>query len=363
MIPRGPSSLERCFPRAIPLSSRHGQTRVPDITASAVLLSYNCAEFIEEAVRGVLAQDYSPLEIVISDDASRDDTWSRIERQVATYDGHHRLILKRRRRTSGSKSAHLATLFPSLSGEVLVLFDGDDVSVSDRVRKIVAAFRLGPGVQAVYSEMNLIDRAGRSLRRSPVPRPKPGSDAATWFARVDAYAAGGTLAVRRSVIDSFGPLDPEINEDIVLPFRASLLGDVHFIDEPLVTARRHSGSLTVKPGRFDSMARYRSALLDGIEKAKQSAALRLADIDSAQRSVSDRAARFDELRSIVAKSLGEAELTAGLASSSLAVRMSTWMRLLKAGAYREHLAENAVLVLSPRLYLGFKRYRSALRIR
>ena len=44
-----------------------------------LLVSYNQEAYIREAIEGALAQTYSPLEIVISDDCSSDATFSLIK--------------------------------------------------------------------------------------------------------------------------------------------------------------------------------------------------------------------------------------------------------------------------------------------
>ncbi len=44
---------------------------------SMLLIAYQQADIIGAAIAGALAQTYSPLEIVISDDASGDGTWGR----------------------------------------------------------------------------------------------------------------------------------------------------------------------------------------------------------------------------------------------------------------------------------------------
>ena len=49
------------------------------------LISYKQEKFIEEAIKSALSQDYSPLEIVISDDCSLDNTFSIIEKVVSEY--------------------------------------------------------------------------------------------------------------------------------------------------------------------------------------------------------------------------------------------------------------------------------------
>jgi len=98
----------------------------PSVTA--ILLSYNCQEFIGEALASVLAQNYSQLDIFISDDASQDDTFSILQRDIARYDGPHRIELNRRPTNSGSKTAHLNSVFGRISADILIFFDGDDVS-------------------------------------------------------------------------------------------------------------------------------------------------------------------------------------------------------------------------------------------
>ncbi len=184
------------------------------------------------------------MEILVSDDASGDDTCNILEREIARYRGPHQVCLRRRESNSGSKSAHLNEVLGHSTGEVIVSFDGDDVYHPTRVRRLVTEFARDSRLRAVYSDYDLIDETGNHIGPGKVPHPPAGCDQASWFARIDAYASGSTLAVRREVFEQFGPLDPEIHEDIVLPFRASLLGGVHFIDEPLVSARRRAGSLT-----------------------------------------------------------------------------------------------------------------------
>jgi glycosyltransferase involved in cell wall biosynthesis len=329
----------------------------PTLSVSAVLLSYNCEEFISEALWSVLHQDYHSLNVLVSDDASEDETVRVIEGDLAHYEGPHTVSFKRRSQNSGSKSAHLNAILPNLTDNVVVLFDGDDISTRRRVSRLVEAFRHNKETRAVYSAMSKIDRSGRPMRSSPVPHPPAGSDSATWFAKVDSYAAGGTLAIHRSVVDCFGALDPEINEDIVLPFRASLLGRVEFVDEPLVTVRRHAASFTASVDRFKSMADYRTRIEAGIEKAKQKAALRLTDIAAAQELWPARAEELEALRHVVGESISQVELTRKLVSRSRRERVKALAKLIRARAYPEELAQHLCLVMAPSLYLRYKRYR------
>lgn len=325
---------------------------------SAILLSYNCADQILSALQSVLDQQCEPVEIIVSDDASQDTTFAVLEREVDAYRGPHRVTLRRRETNSGSKSAHLNDVFPLTTGQVIVSFDGDDIAEPDRVRRIVEAFRADPRVSAVFSDYSFMDPEGHAGRRRGVDHPPPGADTRHWFAKVDAYAPGATLAVRRDVVETFGPLDPSINEDVVLPFRASLVGDVRYIDEALVRVRRWEGSLTSAPERLRSIENLRSWLLRGVVQARRQMDSRLADLGRAEELGHVQTADLDDLRATIAASMAAAEASACLASSSLPARLRCLARLTWSSDDRRDFPQNAFLTLAPSLYLKYKRSKS-----
>lgn len=325
------------------------------------MLTYNCEAFVAAAIESMLTQDYvGPLEIVVSDDASSDRTFAVARELIAGYRGPRQVVLRRRQINSGSKSAHLNDAFSVCTGELLVSFDGDDVSVPARVSRIVARYVGNSRVQSIYSTFAFMGIAGKRERRSRVPRSPPGADPAEWFARVDAYAAGATLAVRRAVIDAFGPLDGTLNEDVQLPFRAALVGDVDFIDEPLVLVRRHAGSFTADWERYRSLEKYAERMRAGIETAARARIRRLADIDTAERMMPTSRERWDRLRSVVEQSFREAEMTRSLVSVAMVDRLRGLLALAMVGAYRAEIAQHAFLAIAPNLYLRYRRLRLGL---
>ena len=60
-----------------------------------IVISYNQEAFIRDGVEGAFSQTYSPLEIVLSDDCSRDRTFEIMQELAAAYRGPHRVILNR----------------------------------------------------------------------------------------------------------------------------------------------------------------------------------------------------------------------------------------------------------------------------
>jgi glycosyltransferase involved in cell wall biosynthesis len=323
--------------------------------ATAILLSHNCEQVIGAAFDSVLAQECEPLEVIVSDDASTDGTRDVLEAILAEYDGPHRVMLRYRDTNSGSKSAHLNDVFPLASGRYLVSFDGDDISEPGRVREILAAFRADESVSAVYSDYAFMEAKGRAGSCRGVRHPPPDMPARRWFARVDAFASGATLAVRRDVVETFGPLDPVVNEDVVLPFRAGLLGEVRFIDRPLVRVRRWSGSLTAADERFESLESYRAWWRRGVEQARRHLETRLEDLATAERRGLLSPEELEDLQQIAIASMEQSEASAGLVSPSLVERLRCFLRSVRPGGDPEDLLLGAGLTFAPGLYLRYKR--------
>jgi cellulose synthase/poly-beta-1,6-N-acetylglucosamine synthase-like glycosyltransferase len=80
---------------------------------SMLLIAYRQPDTVREAIEGALAQTYSPLEIIISDDASGDDTYAQMQAAVADYHGPHKIIMNRNQVNMGigAHLSHLVTMF------------------------------------------------------------------------------------------------------------------------------------------------------------------------------------------------------------------------------------------------------------
>ena len=209
---------------------------------SIALVAYNQEPYIRAAVRSAFAQTYSPLEIVLSDDCSQDRTFEIMQEEAQAYRGSHKVILNRNPQNLGVASNYnrAATL---ASGFLIVIQDGDDISLPDRTSKLVTASLEPTPVDMVCSRVFVIDKAGTALPDLTVPPVSPTSleeAVATGYIS----AAGCACAYSRALWTKYGPIDAEVlQEDIVLPFRALLGRGVRIVDEPLVQYRVHGGNL------------------------------------------------------------------------------------------------------------------------
>ena len=234
---------------------------------SVALVSYNQEPYIRAAVRSAFAQTYSPLEIVLSDDCSQDRTFEIMQEEAQAYRGPHKVILNRNPQNLGvasnyNRAAALA------SGFLIVIQDGDDISLPDRTSKLVAASLEPTPVDMVCSQVSVIDKAGAPLPDLDLPTVSPLSleeAVATGYIS----ALGCACAYSRELWSKYGPIDAEVlQEDIVLPFRALLERGIRIVDEPLVQYRVHGANLFVGSVAADSRERRRRWALNWLAIAR-----------------------------------------------------------------------------------------------
>ncbi len=208
------------------------------------VICYKQERFVEEAVLSALAQTYSPLEVVITDDCSPDSTFSIIERVVSEYTGPHKVIIHRNEHNLGL-AGNVNKAWDLSSGEFFVSQGGDDVSLPHRTSKLVDAWlSRDPRPDLVYSGVILIDEEGKEISRDIIVAQKTPPIDDTITGRKIFIAGGCAAAYQRSLHYFTGPLDSGvIAEDFVYSFRALLGNGIVGISEPLVLYRQNSASI------------------------------------------------------------------------------------------------------------------------
>lgn len=208
-----------------------------------LLVTYQQERFVREAVEAALAQDYEPLEIVISDDCSADRTFQITQEALTGYVGGHRVTSLQTPRNLGLVG-NLNWAMTQVSGELIVVAAGDDISLSGRTRRLCDEYLAsGREAKSIYSDAVVINENGDSEGRR-LPPGLPTRIELKDFACRDGSVLGCTHAWVRELFDVFGPLDEAVmREDAIIPFRATLLGHISYLDVPLVLYRRHGENM------------------------------------------------------------------------------------------------------------------------
>lgn len=221
---------------------------------SMILLSFNQKRYIQAAIEGAFSQTYTPLEIILSDDCSTDGTFAIMEEMAQNYCGPHKVVLVRRPHNLGL-IRHLNESMTIASADIFVLAAGDDISLPHRVETIVRTFVDSRGALLVHSDAIAIDADGRigEVQKPPVPDQNAGLEA---MATASAIYVGATGAIHRDLINFFGAIaEDSAFEDLVMGFRANLLGGMRHITQPLVHYRTGVGlsSFGLRETRFSEL--------------------------------------------------------------------------------------------------------------
>lgn len=209
-----------------------------------LLISYRQQAYIGEALAGALAQDYPNLEIVVSDDASPDDTWRIIEETLAAYRGPHRIKRLRNAENLGI-GGNLDQAVRQSSGELIFIAGGDDVSLPNRVSTVVDFWleqERQPDLIAAYLyDMNQAGERCGTTRIADLGAYRSLDD----WCRSPPHVIGAAQAWTRRLFDRFGGLPKGIvGEDMLMAFRAIASASARTLPVPLVNYRR--GGLTSK---------------------------------------------------------------------------------------------------------------------
>ncbi len=103
---------------------------------SIIIPTYNQAEFIQAAVETACGQLYQPLEIIVSDDASDDQTQELLDK----YRKDPRVKIFRNPERLGRVANYRKALYDYASGDLALVCDGDDYFLNkDYIKNAVAA--------------------------------------------------------------------------------------------------------------------------------------------------------------------------------------------------------------------------------
>jgi glycosyltransferase involved in cell wall biosynthesis len=203
---------------------------MPRPLVSIVTPSYNQAAFLEETIRSVLEQDYEPIEYVVVDDGSTDESPEIIRRY------EDRLASWTRQENAGQVAA-LNRGFARTSGGLMGYLNSDDTLLPGAVSRMAEELGRDPDLWLVYGDALYTDEPSRQtgylLSRE--------FDVVEMVRRADNHVVQPSTLWRREAWDRFGPLNEDgwyfFDFEFFLRFPPER---VRRIPEPLSTYRIHS---------------------------------------------------------------------------------------------------------------------------
>lgn len=213
---------------------------------SVLMPSYNYAPYLPFAIKGVLSQSYSNLELIIVDDCSTDGSreivneWKRLDDRIVTvyHDSNYGLSVAR---NSGIAVS---------SGEFIALCDSDDIWSPEKLQMQIERFRLKPELGLVHSDAAIIGSDGKltGQRFSSLIHRNGQITSGNLFGELCQrnFLCVPTVILRREAIEYAGGFDNRLRslEDWVCWTKVSIRYPFLYIDDALVQYRIHGASLS-----------------------------------------------------------------------------------------------------------------------
>ncbi len=245
-------------------------TRAPETapvpSVSVALCTRNGAAYVAEQVRSILTQSPAPVELVVGDDASSDDTLEIVERTVAESGSGVALRILRHDPPLGVVGNFAATI-AATRGDLVALSDQDDVWASGKLAALTARFAADPDLLLVHSDARLVDGSGAPLGIALLDALEATRGERAGLERGDAFAVllrrnlvtGATVVFRRRLLEAAAPFPADWVHDEWLAVLAAALGTLRLHPAPLIDYRQHGANEigARKPTTADRMARLR----------------------------------------------------------------------------------------------------------
>jgi len=204
---------------------------------NVIIPSFNSARFVVQAVQSALNQTYSPVEIIVIDDGSNDNTRVVLgpffDRIRYIYQSNAGLSKARNR---GIKEAR---------GDLIAFLDADDQWLPEKLTKQWNYLKANPAVGLIHTDMYQLYEPGGTQSYVYFGKERfSGSyySELFWCNRITI----SSVMVTRSCLDRIGLFDEEIlgptTQDFDLWMRIARYYPLAYVNEPLVVYRRHSTS-------------------------------------------------------------------------------------------------------------------------
>lgn len=198
----------------------HAQTAY---RACFLVLTYNQAHLVRESAAAALAQECEPLEIVFSDDASTDNTFEVLQEIAASYQGPHRLTVRRNARNLGI-GEHFNVLIRDTECQFFIASAGDDISLPTRAQTLIDAWDRSQQKADLISAQCIRMHYDGTLAEFKQTDNLEGVTPAQWL-ESRPFIIGATHAFTKRLHEHFGPFNSDVVcEDQAMVFRAVCLG-------------------------------------------------------------------------------------------------------------------------------------------
>ncbi|MEQ1744324.1 MAG: glycosyltransferase [Saprospiraceae bacterium] len=217
------------------------------VTLHVLMLAYNVAPYITEAIEGVLAQETDfPVQLVIGEDCSTDSTRDICQKYADQYP--ERILFLPGDKNLGI-AGNAARALQHCTAKYLAICDGDDIWTDPaKLRKQVAFLENNPDHGLSYSDVHIISETGSPVQGDEHDTLRDSYEGGVIFMKLlgGNFINNSTTVVRRALLcDHVIDTDRKYYiHDYLMWLHVALRSKVHFLPETTTAYRKHSGGVT-----------------------------------------------------------------------------------------------------------------------
>lgn len=220
---------------------------------SIILPSYNYARFLDERIQTLLAQTFRDFELIVTDDASTDNS----REVIAQYSHDDRLITEYFDKNSGSAYQRWNDGAARARGDYLLFAGADDTCSPKLLEELVRILDSNSRVQIAYCQSWKIDDAGNRTgcmtehtklldeERWAKDYLVSGQEELLFLLERNTIPNASAALLRRDAFEAIGGFDTtlKLSADWLMWAKLCECGDIAYVAEPLNSFRFHSGSV------------------------------------------------------------------------------------------------------------------------
>lgn len=216
---------------------------------SIICMCYNHEKYVVESLNSVLNQSYKNIQLIITNDSSRDDSDKKIKTWLLNYPD---VIYIKNSINLGNTKTFNKALKPA-KGDYIIDLAADDILLEDCIEKQLNAF-LNPkfeNVGIVYGNVELISEKNThngyyypvNSNKEAIEKPASGDIYLSMLSQNSKICSVSAM-IKKTVLDRLNGYDEKLEyEDLDLWIRTSRLYNFDFIDHIIVQKRELENSL------------------------------------------------------------------------------------------------------------------------
>lgn len=224
-----------------------------------LLATYNGEKYLSEQIESILNQTYSNFRLLISDDCSTDNT----KQIIKEYEKKDNRITVFFQKENMGVVGNFEFLMQKVESKYFMFSDQDDIWKKEKVEKSVKKIE-ETSSELVYSDLEVVD-SDLNVTYNSYWKLKGIYNKVKKYNNFDSlylnnFVTGCTIITKKDLIDKFLPLPKNskyVLHDYWISLIASQVGNIDYIEEPLIKYRQHKNNKVGSQKKSDSIKTFK----------------------------------------------------------------------------------------------------------